>query len=93
MKGSFIPLVQIDIGLLANQVGISATDTLDAGQGVHDLLLSIDVGVEKTQNELDCQIYQLWWFEAIRRHLRLTVRLFAADESWTLLAKKPWSGR
>lgn len=45
-----IPLVQVDIGLLANQVGITATDTLDLGQGVHNLLLSIDVGVQKTQD-------------------------------------------
>lgn len=45
-----IPLVQIDIGLLANQVGVSATDTLDLGQGVHDLLLSVDIGVQKTEN-------------------------------------------
>lgn len=45
-----VPLVQIDIGLLADQVGVSATDTLDLGQGVHDLLLTVDIGVEKTQN-------------------------------------------
>jgi hypothetical protein len=43
-------LVQVDIGLLADQVGVSATDTLDLGQGVHDLLLAIDVGVQKTQD-------------------------------------------
>jgi hypothetical protein len=35
-----IPLVEVNIGLLADQVGVSATDTLDLGQGVHDLLLS-----------------------------------------------------
>jgi hypothetical protein len=51
---STIPLVQINIGLLANQVGVAATDTLDPGQGIHDLLLSIDVGVEETEDELDC---------------------------------------
>lgn len=45
-----VPLVQVDIGLLADQVGVSATDTLDLGQGVHNLLLSIDVGVQKTQD-------------------------------------------
>lgn len=49
-----VPLVQVDIGLLADQVGVSATDTLDLGQCVHDLLLAIDVGVEETQDELDC---------------------------------------
>ena len=38
-----IPLGQINIGLLADQVAVSATDTLDLGQGVHDLLLAIDL--------------------------------------------------
>lgn len=42
------PFVKINIGLLAHDVGISATDTLDLGQGVHDLTLAIDVGVEET---------------------------------------------
>ena len=37
------PLVEIDIGLLADQVGVTTTDTLDLRQGVHDLLLSIDL--------------------------------------------------
>jgi hypothetical protein len=45
-----IPLVQVNIGLLADQVGVTTTDTLDLGQGVHDLLLAIDVGVQKTQD-------------------------------------------
>lgn len=44
-----IPLVEIDIGLLAHQVGVTATDTLYLGQGVHDLLLTVDIGVEKTE--------------------------------------------
>jgi hypothetical protein len=38
--GNGIPFVEVDIGLLADQVRVSATDTLDLGQGVHDLLLS-----------------------------------------------------
>jgi hypothetical protein len=49
-------LVQIDIGLLADQVGVTTTDTLDLGQGVHDLLLAIDVGVQKTQDELEVRL-------------------------------------
>jgi hypothetical protein len=49
-------LVQIDIGLLADQVGVSATDTLDLGQGVHNLLLSVNIGVEKTENELEVRL-------------------------------------
>lgn len=53
---TILPLVQVDIGLLADQVAVSATDTLDLGQGVHDLLLSIDVGVEKTQDELEVRL-------------------------------------
>jgi len=46
-------LGQIDIGLLADQVGVSATDTRDLGQGVHDLLLSIDVCVQQTDDVLE----------------------------------------
>lgn len=40
------PLVQVNIGFLADDVGVSPTNTLDLGQGVHDLALSIDVGVQ-----------------------------------------------
>jgi hypothetical protein len=46
-------LAEIDIGLLADQVGVAATDTLDLGQGVHDLLLSIDVRVQQTDDVLE----------------------------------------
>jgi hypothetical protein len=46
-------LAEIDIGLLADQVGVAATDTLDLGQGVHDLLLSIDVCVQQTDDVLE----------------------------------------
>ena len=52
----FIPLVQVDIGFLADQVGVAASDTLDLGQGVHDLLFSIDVGVEETKNKLEVRL-------------------------------------
>jgi hypothetical protein len=38
-----VPLVEVNIGLLADQVAVSATDTLDLGQGVHDLLFAIDL--------------------------------------------------
>jgi hypothetical protein len=47
------PLVEVDVGLLADDVGVAATDTLDLGQGVHDLALSINVGVEETQDVLE----------------------------------------
>ena len=46
-------LAQINIGLLADQVGVAATDTLYLGQGVHDLLLSIDVCVQQTDDVLE----------------------------------------
>jgi hypothetical protein len=38
-----VPLVQIDIGLLADQVAVSATNTLYLGERVHDLLLACNV--------------------------------------------------
>lgn len=45
-------LIEVDISLLADQVGVSATNTTDGGQGVHDLDLTIDVSREQTQNVL-----------------------------------------
>ena len=51
-----IPLRQVDISLLADEIGVTATDTLDLGQGVHDFLLSIDVGIEKTKDELEVRL-------------------------------------
>lgn len=50
------PLAEINIGLLADQVGIPATNTLDLGQGVHDLLLTVNIGVEETQNVLEVRL-------------------------------------
>ena len=52
----YLPLVKINIGLLADQVGVASSDTLDLGQGVHDLLLSLNVGVEETQDELKVRL-------------------------------------
>ena len=46
------PLVQVNVGLFADKVGVTTADTLDLGQGVHNLALSINVGVEETQNVL-----------------------------------------
>ena len=46
------PLVQIDVGLLADDVGVPSTNTFDLSQGVHDLALSIDVCVQQTENVL-----------------------------------------
>lgn len=49
--------MEVDVGLLADQVGVSATNTLDLGQGVHDLLLSVNIGVEKTEDELEVRLF------------------------------------
>lgn len=48
-----IPLVKINIGLLADQVGVATAYALDFGQGIHDFLFAINVGVEQTQDELE----------------------------------------
>lgn len=50
------PFVQVDISLLAYQIRVSASDTLYFGEGVHDLLLAIDIGVEETKNELEVRL-------------------------------------
>ena len=38
-----VPLVEIHVRLLADQIAVAAADTLDFGQGVHDLLFAIDL--------------------------------------------------
>ena len=38
-----IPLVEIDIGFFADQVAVATTDTLDFRQGVHHLLLAVNL--------------------------------------------------
>jgi hypothetical protein len=47
------PLVHVDVGLLADDVGEPTANTLDGGHGEHDLLLPIDVGVQQTQDVLE----------------------------------------
>jgi hypothetical protein len=49
------PLVEIDIGLLADQVGVSSTHSLDLGQGEHDLASSINVGAIIGMQSAFCQ--------------------------------------
>ena len=51
-----IPLIQVHIGFFANQVGITASNALDLGEGVHDLLLAVDVGIEETEDELEVRL-------------------------------------
>ena len=46
-------LGQIDICLLADQVGVSTTNTLDLCECVHNLLLSSNVGIEDTENVVE----------------------------------------
>ena len=54
--GRDIPLVQINIGFLTDQIRVPASDTLDLGEGIHDLLLAVDIGVEETKNELEVRL-------------------------------------
>ena len=50
------PHVQVDIGLFADKVGVTTAHTLDLRQSVHDLALAINVGVEETQDVLNCDV-------------------------------------
>ena len=47
------PFVEIDIGLFADQVGISSSNTFDLGQSEHDFTRALDIGVEETENVLN----------------------------------------
>jgi len=47
-----IPLVHVNISFLADNVGQSPSNTFDRGKGKHNLLLTINVSVEHTQNVL-----------------------------------------
>ena len=51
------PLGDVDAGALAHEHGEAATDTLDGGQRISDLLLSVNVGVEETQNVLEVVVF------------------------------------
>lgn len=46
-------LVDVDLGLLADEVGEAAAEALDLGQGEDDIPLTLNVGVEDTQNVLE----------------------------------------
>lgn len=45
-------LVQVNIGLLTDQVGVTTTDTTNGGQSVNDLDVTIDVGVQQTVKDM-----------------------------------------
>lgn len=51
-----IPLVNVDLGLAADESGVTATATSDGSQGEDDLLATIDVGVEDTKNVLEARL-------------------------------------
>lgn len=47
----YVPLSQVDIGLLADDVGVATTHTLDLSQGVLDLALAVHVSVQQTSSK------------------------------------------
>jgi len=51
-------LVHVNIGLLADNVSESATNTTNLGQGEHDLMTTFDVGVVHTKNVLELVFLQ-----------------------------------
>ena len=55
-RKSRAPLADIHLSLFAHGSGETATNTLDGGQGIDDLLFAIDVGVEDTQNVLELSL-------------------------------------
>merc|ERR1719225_1171477 len=44
--------IKINVSLLEDKVGITTTNTLDGGDGEHDVPLTINAGVHNTQNVL-----------------------------------------
>ena len=53
-----VPLVQIHVRLLADQVAVAAAHTLDFGQGVHDFLFAIDLQSLMLATSLHCAAHQ-----------------------------------
>ena len=45
-----LPLVEVDLGDLEDEVGETSADTLDGSEGEHGLALSVDVCVLDSQN-------------------------------------------
>lgn len=46
------PFAHVDIRLLADDVSKTATNTFDGGKGKHDILLTVNIRVQNTQNVL-----------------------------------------
>jgi hypothetical protein len=65
------PLVHVDVGLLADDVGEAAADTFDGGESEHYLLLSVHVRIEDTQYVLELLIgHQRLRFPPTTRHIK-----------------------
>ncbi len=45
-----LPLVEVDLGNLENEVGESSADTLDGSKGEHGLAFTVDVCVLDSEN-------------------------------------------
>lgn len=50
LRNRRLPLVEVDLGNLKNEVGESSADTLDGSQGEHGLALTLDVCVLDSEN-------------------------------------------
>lgn len=50
-------LVKVHFSLAADESGVAASTTLYGGQGEHDLLTTINVGVEETQDVLEAAFF------------------------------------
>lgn len=48
-----IPLVHVDIGFLADDVGETPSNTFDGSKSEHDLLLPVNICIKHTQNVLE----------------------------------------
>ena len=50
ITGISLPLVEVDLGNLENEVGESSADTLDGSKGEHGLAFTVDVCVLDSEN-------------------------------------------
>ena len=50
ITGINLPLAEVDLGNLENEVGESSADTLDGSQGEHGLAFTVDVCVLDSEN-------------------------------------------
>lgn len=50
LRNRRLPLVEVDLGNLKNEVGESSANTLDSSQGEHGLALTLDVCVLDSEN-------------------------------------------